>query len=156
MTDLLVKLYGLPPLDGEIKALANKGITIRRALPVEKHFIGPWVGKLFYGHWVSECEAALSRIPPTCWIAIENKRLIGFACYDTTAKGFFGPIGVAEEVRGRGVGRVLLLTCLHAMRWVGYGYAIIGDVGPIEFYQKVVGAVVIENSTPGLYSGLLS
>lgn len=30
----------------------------------------------------------------------------------------------------------LLLRCLTAMREYGYGYAIIGSVGPVEFYQK--------------------
>jgi hypothetical protein len=41
------------------------------------------------------------------------------------------------------------------MRYEGYGYAIIGAVGPIEFYQKVVGATVIEDSTPSVYGGML-
>src|SRR5258708_4842582 len=125
MTDLLVKLYTLPPLEEEIQTQAGKGIAIRRALPAEKHFIAPWVGKVFSSYWESECEAALSRMPTTCWIAIENKGVIGFGCYDTTAKGFFGPTGVDEGPRGRGTGRALLLACLHAMRWDGYGYAII-------------------------------
>ena len=33
----------------------------------------------------------------------------------------------------------------------GYAYAIIGGVGPTEFYNKTVGATVIEESTPGVY-----
>ena len=112
MTDLLVKLYTLPPLEAQLQTLADKGITIRRALPAEKHFIARRVGKLFSSYWESECEAALSRMPPTCWIAVENKGVIGFGCYDTTAKGFFGPTGVEEGARGRGIGRALLLACL--------------------------------------------
>lgn len=155
MLDMLVKLYRLPPLEAEIATLAAKGIAIRRALTPEKHLVAPWVGKVFSGYWESECEAAFSRSPTTCWLAIENKRLIGFGCYDTSAKGFFGPTGVEEAARGRGVGRALLLICLHAMHWDGYAYAIIGGVGPVEFYQKVVGAVVIEDSSSGIYSGLL-
>src|SRR5262245_56834916 len=148
MTDMLVKLYSLPPLEPEIAAMTEQGITIRRALTPEKHFVGAWVGKKFSDFWESECDAAISRSPTTCWLAIANKHLIGFTCYDTSAKGFFGPIGVDESARGRNVGRALLLTCLHAMHWDGYAYAIIGGVGPIEFYQKVVGAVVIEDSSP--------
>jgi hypothetical protein len=35
-------------------------------------------------------------------------------------------------------------------------YAIIGGVGPAEFYAKAVGAVPIEGSTPGIYAGMLS
>jgi hypothetical protein len=38
---------------------------------------------------------------------------------------------------------------------MGYVYGIIGGVGPIEFYEKTVGAVVVPDSDPGIYSDLL-
>jgi len=41
------------------------------------------------------------------------------------------------------------------MRWQGYGYGIIGGVGPIEFYERVAGAVVIPDSTTSVYAGML-
>jgi hypothetical protein len=41
------------------------------------------------------------------------------------------------------------------MRWQGYAYAIIGAVGPAEFYTRVVGATLIEDSTPSILGGLL-
>ena len=41
------------------------------------------------------------------------------------------------------------------MRSEGYGYAIIDGVGPVDFYQKTVGATLIPNSTPGVYDGML-
>jgi len=50
---------------------------------------------------------------------------------------------------------VLLLECLRAMRELGYVYAIIGGVGPADFYAKCVGAVPIADSTPGIYADLL-
>jgi len=155
MTDMLVKLYTLPPVESLIADLDANGIMIRRALAPEKHHVARWAGEKFSAFWQSEVEVAIGRTPPTCWIAIENEEVLGFSCYDTTGKGFLGPIGVAESGRGKGVGKVLLLACLHAMRWDGYGYAIIGGVGPVEFYQKTVGATVIEDSTPGVYRGLL-
>jgi len=49
----------------------------------------------------------------------------------------------------------LLLRSLRAMRDEGYVYAIIGGVGPAEFYEKCVGATLIEGSTPGIYRDLL-
>ena len=39
---------------------------------------------------------------------------------------------------------------------MGYGYAIIGDVGPSAFYEKTVGAMPIPNSAPGIYAGMLA
>ena len=80
--------------------------------------------------------------------------MLGFACHDTTAPGFFGPTGTAETARGRGIGAALLASTLQAMRMDGYAYAIIGGVGEHVrgFYEKTVGAVVIDGSTPGIYA----
>ena len=46
-----------------------------------------------------------------------------------TAKAFFGPTGVDETYRGKGIGKALLLVCLHDMYAQGYAYGIIGDAG---------------------------
>jgi GNAT superfamily N-acetyltransferase len=155
MTDMLVRLYALPPLEPELAAMQGQGISLRRGLPPEKHLVLDWVESTFSAYWRSECDVAFSRQPPSIHIATLDGELVGFGCYDTTALGFFGPTGVAETMRGRGVGRALLVACLHAMREAGYGYAAIGGVGPIDFYQRAVGAQVIEDSTPGIYAGLL-
>ena len=52
-------------------------------------------------------------------------------------------------------GKALLLASLHGLRELGYVYGIIGHAGPIEFYQKTVGAIVIPDSDPGIYANLL-
>ena len=105
--------------------------------------------------WSSECRAAFAHQPVGCHIATRADALVGFACWDATARGFFGPMGTLESERGRGIGSALLLECLHAMAAHGYGYAIIGAVGPREFYQRVVEVVDIPGSAPGVYRGLL-
>ena len=156
MPDMLVKLYTLPPLEPEIAAQVANGVTIRRGLPPEKHVVLDWVARNFERGWMSECDVGFSRQPVSVWLALESEKLVGFACYDTTGRGFFGPTGVSESMRGKGVGKVLLLACLHAMYDLGYGYAIIGAAGPVEYYRKTVGAQVIEDSWPGFYSGLLT
>ena len=56
----------------------------------------------------------------------DQKEIVGFACYDATCMNFFGPTGVKESERGKGVGKALLLAALHAMKEQGYAYAIIG------------------------------
>jgi GNAT superfamily N-acetyltransferase len=155
MTDMLVRLYALPPLEPELAAMAAHGITIRRAIPPEKHVVLGWVGQHFSPNWASECDVAFSHQPPGIWLATQGPDLVGFACYDAVALGFFGPTGVAESMRGKGAGRALLLAALHAMRDTGYGYGIIGGVGPADFYAKAAGATIIEDSTPGIYAGML-
>jgi GNAT superfamily N-acetyltransferase len=155
MPDMLVKLYELPPLAPVIEAQRQAGIDIRRALAPEKHVVIDWVRKNFQELWASETDVSFSNHPVSCFIAVENDNMIGFACYDSTCKNFFGPTGVDETLRGRGTGKALLLACLHAIREQGFGYAIIGAAGPTDFYAKAVGAIIIENSWPGIYRGLL-
>jgi predicted N-acetyltransferase YhbS len=87
----------------------------------------------------------------SCFVAVKNKKLIGFSCYDATALGYFGPTGVEGKHRGNGVGTALLLASLLDMKLKGYGYAIIGGVGPSEYYKKAVNAVDIPDSHPGIW-----
>ena len=155
MTDMLVKLYNLPPLEAVLAQQTAKGVTIRRAIPPEKHNILQWIRVNFSEFWVSEADIAMSRSPIPCFVAIEDAHLIGFSCHDISAKGFFGPTGVGEKGRGRGTGAALLLASLHDLHAMGYAYGIIGGVGPIEFYERVAGATVIPDSTPSIYNGLL-
>jgi len=155
MGDMLVRLYNLPDGSEHIRKLAEQGIIVRRAMPYEKHLTVAWVGQQFSARWASECDAAFSNRPISCYIATHQAQIVGFGCYDATCKDFFGPTGVLESLRGRGIGKGLLLACLEAMRQQGYGYAIIGWVGPKEFYAKTAGATEIPDSTPGIYTDLL-
>lgn len=153
--DLLVRLYDLAP-KGELDARLNTaGITIRRALAPELAPVIAWIRRHFTEGWASETLVALCRQPVSCFVAIRQGQLLGFACYDATAKGFFGPTGVDEAERGQGIGHALLLACLLDMRAQGYAYAAIGDVGPVDFYARTVGATPIADSTPGIFAGLL-
>ena len=122
MSDMLVKLYTQPYLEAEIAVQDKQGITIRRAIAPEKGAILAWVEEQFNTRCMSECDVYFKNSPPSCWIAVENQQIIGFACYECTCKNFFGPIGVGEAARGRKVGKALLLACLHDMKVQGYGY----------------------------------
>ncbi len=154
MHDMLVRLYALPDLADALAACAADGVAVRRALMPEKPAVVDWVRARFPSA-AAEVEAAFARPPVTCFVALRAGALAGFACYDVTCPNFFGPEGVAQDERGRGIGRALLLSALHAQRAQGYAYAVIGGVGPAEFYAKTVGAVAIPGSTPGLYAGLV-
>ena len=155
MPDMLVRLYDLPDPAPHVAELKAAGIEIKRAIAPEKHVVVNWVRETFGAGWASECDVAFSNHPVSCLIATESGRIVGFACYDATYRDFFGPTGVKESHRKRKIGKTLLLATLHAMYEQGYAYAIIGGVGPVEFYAKVAGAVPIENSTPGVYRGML-
>jgi GNAT superfamily N-acetyltransferase len=147
--DLLTKLYELPA------ERAVTGVDVRPALPPEKHAVVEWVRSAFGPGWASECDVAFAEHPIGCHIAVASGTLVGFACWDATARGFFGPEGVAEAWRGKGIGAALLLQCLRAMRAHGYAYAVIGGAGPIAFYERVVPVMEIPGSSPGIYHGML-
>jgi GNAT superfamily N-acetyltransferase len=155
MSDMLVKLYDLPEIESVGQFEKRMGVTVRRAIAPEKHVVTEWVKHRFGSAWMSECEVAFAQSPITCLIATQNDKLLGFACFDATTKGFFGPTGVDELERGRGVGKMLFLYSLQLMRLDGYGYAVIGGAGPTEFYAKTAGAIIIEDSEPGIYKGML-
>ena len=154
MQDMLVRLYAIPSADEALAVCAERGVTIRRALASEGQAVVDWVRSHFASS-APEVGTAFAQVPVTCFIALRNDELLGFACYDVTCLNFFGPEGVAASERGHGIGRALLLCALHAQRARGYAYAIIGGVGPAEFYEKAVGAIKIPGSTPGIYAGML-
>lgn len=155
MHDMLVRLYALPELAPLVRCVAEQGINIRRCRPFELHLLQHWVAANFSPKWVSEATIAMSRQPPGCFIATHDGQILGFVCVDVTMRGFIGPMGLAPTSRGKGIGRVLLLRGLHEMRALGYAYAVIGGVGPAEFYRHVIGAIDIPDSTPGIYGDLL-
>lgn len=155
MTDLLVKLYDLKNDWSFVDEQAKLGITIRKPIGPEKHLIIDWIRTKFTDAWASEFDVACSQRPMSCFIATRSSQLLGFACYDATALGFFGPLGVVENARGAGTGKALLLACLLDMKLKGYGYAVIGFAGPLDWYQKTVGAIVIPDSSPSIWGDWL-
>ena len=155
MLDLLVKLYALPNDWGFLEEKNSQGVTIRKPLGPEKQMVVSWVKNVFGNAWGSEVDMAMVNRPISCFIAIRETRINGFACYDATALGCFGPIGVEEASRGRGTGRALLLACLLDMKLKGYAYAVIGAAGAPEFFKKTVDAIDIPDSYPGLLTGRL-
>ena len=143
----------VPDLDARMKAA---DVTVRRALAPELELVTGWIREKFGSGWASETAVAFARQPPTCFLATRGGKLIGFACHESIARGFFGPTGVDESARGEGIGHALLLASLLDLKTMGYGYAIIGDVGPSAFYERTVGAMPIPDSAPGVYAGFLT
>ena len=151
MPDLLVNLLKLPSL----KPLTDQSITIRRAQPFEITPVRQFIEKNFSVAWADEISVGFATKPVTIFIATRAGRVIGFAGYECTRKAFFGPTGVEKTERGHGIGKALLLAALWGLRELGYVYGIIGAAGPVDFYREAVGAIVISDSDPGIYTDLL-
>lgn len=154
MPDMLVKLYQLPDSSALYQEIADQGIILKRALAPELKRVTDFVEKNFSSAWASEAACAFVNQPVSCYIAIDQGAIIGFACVESTCKAFFGPTGVLESYRGRKIGKALLLRSLEHLRDIGYAYAVIGGAGPVAFYEGACGATVIEGSVPGIYANL--
>ena len=151
MPDLLVNLLKLSPP----KSISDDAVTIRRAQPFEITPVREFIEKNFSVAWADVVSVGFANKPVTVFIATRDGRVIGFAGYECTRKAFFGPTGVDISERGRGIGKALLIAALHGLRELGYVYGIIGAAGPVKFYQETVGAIVIPDSDPGIYTDLL-
>lgn len=158
MADLLVNLYDLQ-CKYDYKKVKENGITIRRAMSPDKQNILDFITTYYTKEWANETEYALVHTPISCYVAVKNKEVVGFACYDATAKGYFGPIAIKPDVKGCGVGQALMHDTLVGMRENGYGYAVIGWVDDaIAFYEKSIHAFSIPDSEPEntIYQNLIS
>jgi GNAT superfamily N-acetyltransferase len=154
--DMFVKLLELPDDSATVAKLKEEGINIRRIRPYERSVLHRFVMANFSEAWGDEVLSAFTHEPTSCFVATHEKKIIGFGCYETTCKNYFGPTGVLKEYRGKDIGKVLLIECLKALLEMGYAYCIIGGVGPADFYTKCCGATLIPDSVPGIYGDSLT
>jgi GNAT superfamily N-acetyltransferase len=157
--DMLIALYAL----AAVRDVLAAGMVVRAPLAPEHDLVVAWVRQHFTAGWASEVRSVIARRPCGVVIALASTRLgashaqhiLGFCCHDAFAPGFVGPIGVAQDARGRGVGAALLRASLERMRLEGYAYAVAGGVAAPAFFARVAGAKPIEGSWPGAYRELL-
>jgi len=155
MPDLLVNLLKLPALGSSLLEVNTVQIIVRRGQPFEITQVLEFIESEFSVAWADEISVGFANKPVSVYLAIADKQIVGFAGYECTRRSFFGPTGVVESMQGKGIGKALLLASLWGLREMGYVYGIIGRAGPVEFYQRTVGAIVIPDSDPGIYTDLL-
>ncbi|MCD4645857.1 acetyltransferase [Bacillus mycoides] len=139
--DLTVALTIFDPICNSLSCNIRKAISSdfeKLARFVKDEFGERWLKSLDYGFRTYKEELPI-------FIAEQGGESIGFACYDVVRgkKGLFGPMGTAKHNRVNGVGKTLLNHCLYNMKKSGYEYAIIGQAGPIEFYERCCNARLI-------------
>jgi len=151
MTDMIVSLQQLPPTP----ALPD-GYHIDIVRPWDSQTLVSWVEQAFSKIWANEVLCGLTSQPSKVLVISKDSQIIGFAGYNITFPGFFGPTGVLESERGLGLGKILLIEAMHRLHALGHVYAFIGDPGPVDFYQKTLGAVLLPADLPDGYTTPLS
>jgi len=121
----------------------DNGIVIRRAGEDDKEKLWQFIGEQF-ALWRREVEPAFRWRPVPVHIALQEGRVVAFSAYDTNnfGTGWFGPMGTHPDLRGLGIGAILLKYCLQDLKEQGQQTAIIPWVAPIAFYSHYCGAVV--------------
>jgi len=146
--DMLVPLLNLPPVAPMRERLLERGILVRRAKVWEASLLRDFIVANLFPPWAEEAAVAFSNKPVSAFVAFEGIKTVGFATYECTYRGVFGPIGVDAAYRERDIATVLLHECLSSMREMGYIYAIIGQAGPRRFFEKACGALAVPEDWP--------
>jgi len=120
----------------EEKVLLKEKIIFRRAEMSDKENIIKWLQEKFAA-WIGEVSETFTNNPVTLFICELDGKLMAFSAHEGNNKGtgWFGPMGTDTELRGKGIGGILLKKCLKDMKEMGYVKAIIPWVGPIPFYM---------------------
>ena len=145
LPDMIVRLESLPDPRPIERRLADEAYAVQRATKGRRPAVAAFIEEHFSERW-SLGTAAFSRRPVSLFVALSGDEIVGFAAYDCSYRGYFGPMGVREDLRGVGLGSALLLRTLQDMADRAHKWAVIGEVDPVAFYEKVCGAVVIHAS----------
>jgi mycothiol synthase len=94
----------------------HAGLTLPLLEFARTEFMGDWVR---FARQASE-KILLGDYPERLMIAHQDGKVLGFSHHDAER---FGPIGVAQSQRGRGIGQVLMYRTLAAQRNAGYRVA---------------------------------
>lgn len=125
----------------------NLTCHVRQANSSDFEKLTSFVNEEFGERWLHSVEYGFRTYKENLpiYIVEQEEVIVGFACYDVVRgkKGLFGPMGTAKQNRLKGVGNQLLHCCLHSMKQDGYAYAIVGQAGPIEFYERNCDASLI-------------
>jgi GNAT superfamily N-acetyltransferase len=122
--------------------LEARKLLVRRAWPSDR----PGVVHLCESHshlnWAIETSMALDRDIPSIFIATRDDEVCAFAAHSVCGPIHFGPMLTAAELRGQGIGSVLLKRCLLDWQQAGVARCEIMWAGPLSFYARVVGATI--------------
>jgi len=129
--------------ESEEAALAVDQIEISRAEYSDREEVMQFVDENF-PLWRHEVSNAYNSLPVSLHIARHNGKIKAFSAHNGNnfGTGWFGPMGTHSDLRGKGIGGILLKRCLQDMKDWGLTQSVIPWVGPIRFYSYYANAVV--------------
>lgn len=142
-SNMIVDLHQDFSTASEENELISKKIEIRRAEYNDRPEIIEFLREHF-DLWQYEVLNAFNSLPVSLHIARCEGKIKAFSGHNGNnyGTGWFGPMGTHPDLRGKGIGSILLKRCLQDIKDWGLTKAIIPWVGPIRFYSYYVNAVV--------------
>lgn len=127
----------------KIEKLKADNIEISRAAETDKTELFEFISEE-WALWQNELEIAYQSNPVSLFIARLNGRIRAFSAYNgnNVGAGWFGPMGTHPDLRGKGMGSILLYLCLADMKKEGHQSGTIPWVAPISFYSHYANAVI--------------
>jgi len=124
-------------------ALTAQGIEISRADYSDQEEVMAFVDEHF-PLWRYEVSNAYNSLPVSLHISRHEGKIKAFSAHNGNnfGTGWFGPMGTHSDLRGKGIGGILLRRCLQDMKEWGLTESIIPWVGPIRFYAYYANARV--------------
>jgi mycothiol synthase len=102
---------------------AQEGIGVHPVQPADLPELMPFIAKYFGWDWFRFAQEYLLELfgpgsDEICFlVATQDDRIVGY-CQQRRER--FGPFGVADEMRNKGIGRLLLFRCLATMLTKGF------------------------------------
>jgi ribosomal protein S18 acetylase RimI-like enzyme len=130
-------------VSAQIENLKTKHIEISRAGELDKVALFEFISEE-WALWQNELAMAYLSNPISIFIAKLNGKIKAFSAYNgnNVGTGWFGPMGTHRDLRGKGMGNILLYLCLADMRQQGFKYSTIPWVAPIGFYSHYANASI--------------
>lgn len=127
----------------QIKTLSKNNIEVTRATNEDKIELFNFISDE-WALWQNELEMAYKSQPIAIHIAKLNGKIKAFSAYDgnNIGTGWFGPMGTHTDLRGKGIGKVLLYLCLSDIKKQGLKQSTIPWVAPISFYSNLANAKI--------------
>jgi hypothetical protein len=131
------------------KELSNPRVIIKRAVAEDEDMLMNFTAEHFGEGWKETLANGFRKEEIPIFLAWKAEKLIGFSSYDIyrDQKAIYGPMGVIESERKNRLGSLLLHEALSDMKRKGYAYIVLGEAGPIEYYEKECGAILIPLSS---------
>ena len=127
----------------EEEKLGSSGILICRPSTEELDQVVDFV-RIEWEQWENEIRMSFKDDPHSIHVAKLNGEIKAFSAHNANNKGtgWFGPMGTHPDLRGKGIGGILLKRCLKDMKDQGHQQIIIPWVAPIAFYAHYANAKI--------------